>query len=258
MWALEPVLLLVFRVLTNSKNKQISSNLSFVIPFNQIHDRAYFFLKKMSNPTYSIKEEKLNVLTHAIGLALSIIALPFLIIRANQIGSWLEIVSFGVFGVSMIVLYAASTFYHNSTNEARRKKLNIFDHASIYVLIAGTYTPLVLVTLHGTVGWVLFGVTWGFALVGVILKLFFTGKYDLVSTIMYVLMGWIIVFAIKPLIANLATLGLYWLFAGGISYTIGAILYKWKGLKYNHAIFHVFVLLGTFCHFISVYIYVVW
>lgn len=211
----------------------------------------------MPNPTYSTEEEKLNVLTHAFGLVLSLIAFPFLLIRANQIGSWLEIISFGTFGVSMIVLYAASTFYHNSRNEIRRKKLNIFDHASIYVLIAGTYTPLVLVTLNGKTGWILFGITWGFALVGVILKLFFTGKYDLVSTIMYVLMGWIIIFAIKPLIANLATAGLYWLFVGGISYTIGAVLYKWERLKYNHAIFHVFVLLGTFCHFVTIYKYVV-
>jgi hemolysin III len=134
--------------------------------------------------------------------------------------------------------------------------LKIIDHASIYVLIAGTYTPFTLVTLNGTIGWVIFGTSWGLALTGIILKLFFTGKYDLISTIMYVLMGWVIVFAIKPLINNLPLEGLLWLFAGGISYTIGAILYSIKKIKFNHAIFHMFVLIGSFCHFMSVFFYV--
>ena len=134
--------------------------------------------------------------------------------------------------------------------------MNILDHATIYVLIAGTYTPFTIVTLNGTIGWVIFGISWGLALTGVILKLFFTGKYNLLSTIMYVLMGWVIVFAIKPLVNNLPSEGLIWLFAGGFSYTIGAILYSIKKIKFNHAIFHIFVLIGSFCHFMSVYFYV--
>jgi hemolysin III len=134
--------------------------------------------------------------------------------------------------------------------------LRIIDHASIYVLIAGTYTPFALVTLNGATGWVIFGVAWGLALCGITLKLFFTGKYNLVSTLMYVFMGWIIVFAIKPLIVNLSSEGLFWLFCGGMAYTIGAILYSIKILRFNHAVFHVFVLAGSASHFVSVYFYV--
>ncbi len=160
------------------------------------------------------------------------------------------------FGASLIILYAASSFYHSAKKSELRNRLNIIDHASIYVLIAGTYTPFTLVTLKGTIGWVIFGISWGLALTGIILKLFFTGKYNLMSTIMYVLMGWVIVFAIKPLINNLPLAGLLWLVAGGISYTIGAILYGIKKIKFNHAIFHMFVLMGSFCHFMSVYFYV--
>jgi hemolysin III len=134
--------------------------------------------------------------------------------------------------------------------------LKIIDHASIYVLIAGTYTPFTLVTLNGTIGWVIFGTSWGLALTGIILKLFFTGKYSQISTIMYVLMGWIIVFAIKPLFNNLPVEGLLWLFVGGLFYTIGAIVYSIKKINFNHAIFHIFVLSGSFSHFISVFLYV--
>ena len=130
------------------------------------------------------------------------------------------------------------------------------DHATIYVLIAGTYTPLTLITLNSTTGWVIFGASWGMAFTGIILKLFFTGKYNRLSTLMYVFMGWIVIFAIKPLVNNLSAEGLFWLFAGGVAYTFGAILYSIKRVKFNHAIFHMFVLLGSFCHFISVYYYV--
>ena len=205
---------------------------------------------------YSPEEEKINIISHAFAFILSIVGLPLLIIRANLHGDVWHIVSFSIFGASLIILYAASTLYHNAKRPELRKRLKIFDHASIYVLIAGTYTPFTLVTLHGTLGWVIFGIAWGLALTGIILKLFFTGKYKLISTIMYVLMGWVIVFAIKPLIANLPLDGLLWLSAGGIFYTIGAILYSIKKIKFNHAIFHVFVLFGSFCHFMSVYFYV--
>ena len=205
---------------------------------------------------YDPKEEKLNVISHAFGLVLSIIALVLLVVFASLEGSAWHIVSFSIYGASLIVLYAASRFYHNSKTPKLRYRLNIFDHASIYVLIAGTYTPFTLVVLDGWVGWTIFGVSWGLALTGVILKLFFIGKYDRISTIAYVLMGWLIVFAIKPLVQNLPIEGLLWLLGGGISYTVGAILYSIKKIKYNHAIFHIFVLLGSFCHFIAVFFYV--
>ncbi len=205
---------------------------------------------------YSPIEEKINIISHTIGLILSIVALILLVTHANLHGDLWHIVSFSIFGTSLVILYAASILYHSAKKSELRHRLKIIDHASIYVLIAGTYTPFTLVTLNSTIGWVIFGISWGLALTGIILKLFFTGKYNLISTIMYVLMGWVIVFAIKPLINNLPLEGLLWLFAGGISYTIGAIIYSIKKIKFNHAIFHVFVLFGSFCHFMSVFFYV--
>ncbi|MDX1829601.1 MAG: hemolysin III family protein [Lutibacter sp.] len=205
---------------------------------------------------YEPKEEKFNVISHAIGLVLSVIALVLLVVFASLEGTAKHVVSFSIYGASLIVLYSASTFYHYSQNPKFRKKLNIFDHAAIYVLIAGTYTPFTMLVLKGWVGWTILGVSWGLALIGIILKLFFTGRYDKISTFAYVLMGWLIIFAIKPLIDNFPIQGLIWLLAGGVFYTIGAILYSIKKLKFNHAIFHVFVLLGSFCHFIAVFFYV--
>jgi len=205
---------------------------------------------------YTPIEEKVNIISHAIGLILSIVALILLVTRAILHGDVWHIVSFSIFGSSLIILYAASTFYHSAKKPELRNRLKIIDHASIYVLIAGTYTPFTLVTLNGTIGWIIFGTSWGLALTGIILKIFFTGKYNLISTIMYVLMGWVIVFALKPLINNLPFEGFLWLLAGGISYTIGAVLYGIKKLKFNHAIFHMLVLNGSFCQFMSVFFYV--
>lgn len=205
---------------------------------------------------YDPKEEKLNVISHALGLVLSIAALVLLVVYSSLYGSAKHIVSFSIYGTSLIVLYSASTFYHYSKNPKLRKRLNIFDHAAIYILIAGTYTPFTLVILKGWIGWTIFGISWGLALTGVILKLFYTGKYDKISTFAYVLMGWLIIFAIKPLVNNLPFEGLMWLLSGGILYTIGAVLFSLKNLKYNHIIFHIFVLLGSFSHFIAVFFYV--
>lgn len=205
---------------------------------------------------YDLKEEKLNVISHAIGLVLSILALVLLVIYASKEGSAWHIVSFSIYGVSLIVLYSASTFYHYSRTPKLRHRLNIFDHAAIYVLIAGTYTPFTLVVLKGWVGWTIFGVSWGLAITGIILKLFFIGRFDKISTIAYVLMGWLIIFAIKPLVHNLPFEGLMWLLSGGIFYTVGALLYSIKKINYNHAIFHIFVLLGSFSHFMAVFFYV--
>ena len=206
---------------------------------------------------YTKSEERLNVISHAIGLFLSVIGLILLIVKAGQLSLMALKVSYWIFGSSIILLYAASTLYHSVRERKLRYRLNILDHASIYILIAGTYTPFSLVTLQGSVGWIIFGVVWALAIIGVILKLFFTGRVETLSTIMYVAMGWIIVFAVKPLIDNLSQDGLIWLFIGGISYTIGAVIFSIDRLKYNHAIFHVFVLFGTFCHFLAIYYYVI-
>ena len=205
---------------------------------------------------YPPLEEKINVTTHALGLLLSSVALVFLLARASAYGNIWHIASFGIFGLSLVFLYAASTFYHSAKKPESRNRLRIYDHASIYILIAGTYTPFTLVTLNGPTGWVIFVISWSLAISGIVLKLFFTGKYHLLSTLMYVFMGWIIVFAIKPLNENLSSEGIFWLIAGGVAYTTGAVLYSFKHIKFNHAIFHAFVLIGSFSHFVSVFFYV--
>jgi hemolysin III len=212
--------------------------------------------KLKTTKIYSALEEKLNVISHGIGFLLSISALVLLVVRSSLYGNAYHIVSFTIFGSSLVVLYAASTLYHNSKKEKVRARLNIFDHASIFILIAGTYTPYVLVSLNGVMGWILFGITWAAAAIGVTLKFFYIGKYEKLSTILYVLMGWIIIIAIKPLFESLSPNGLFWLFTGGIAYTIGAVLFSLKRLKLNHAIFHFFVLIGSASHFISIYFYV--
>ena len=210
-------------------------------------------MKENLNHHYPKKEEFLNILSHGFGLLLSVIAFPFLLIKAMGFNGFWKPASFLIYGVSMIVLYAASTLYHAAKNPKKRRKLNILDHAAIYVLIAGSYSPFCLVALDSKLGWYMFVFVWMFALAGVILKLFFTGKFDKLSTALYLLMGWQVVIFIKPLMASLSTEGLYYLFAGGVFYSVGAVLYSIKKLPYNHAIFHVFVLLGSLSHFLAIY-----
>ena len=205
---------------------------------------------------YSPLEEKINVLSHAFGLLLSLVGLVLLIDYAANFDGLLPLFSFTLYGLSLVMLYAASTFYHNTTEPKLRATLRIVDHAAICVVIAGTYTPLTLITLNGPVGWAVFAASWSLAIVGVILSLFFTGRFKILSTLIYVFMGWMIVFAIKPLMNSLDEIGLRWLIAGGLAYTLGAIIYAIKAIKFNHAIFHIFVLLGSFCHFMTIYFYV--
>lgn len=205
---------------------------------------------------YSPLEEKINITSHFIGFIFSLAALVLLLTRAALYGDIWHIISFAIFGISLTVLYAASTFYHRAKSPTLRLRLRIVDHASIYILIAGTYTPFALVTLDSPTGWIIFGATWGMAAAGIVLKLFFTGRFKLASTLMYLFMGWVIVFAIEPLTHNLSADGLFWLVTGGIAYTTGAILYAVKQIKLNHAIFHLFVLAGSFCHFAAVFFYV--
>ena len=212
--------------------------------------------KKTNIQFYSPTEEKLNIWSHAFGIFLSIIALVLLIIKAVQQDNIWMMISFPIFGVSLILLYLASTLYHASQEPQKRFKLKVFDHAAIYILIAGSYTPFTLVSLNGETGWLIFSMVWVMAFTGIILKLFFTGKFKIVSTAMYVLMGWLIVFYFQDLTASLHEKGVFYLILGGVLYTIGAILYSIKKIKFNHAIFHFFVLAGSFCHFLSIYLYV--
>ncbi len=206
--------------------------------------------------TYSVLEEQLNIWSHFAGIIFSVVALVLLLVKAFQMDHVWTYISFPIYGASMLTLYLASTLYHSAKKPKIRYHLNILDHASIFLFIAGSYTPFVLVTLNGKEGWIIFSIVWSIALIGMILKIFFTGKYNILSTVMYVLMGWIIVFSFGSLMDRLSFNGLAWLISGGIAYTVGAVFYSINKLKLNHSIFHFFVLAGSFCHFISIYGYV--
>jgi hemolysin III len=206
---------------------------------------------------YDPLEERLNILSHGLGFLLAIPATIFLVIKASLHGDPWQIVSVSIYGVSLMTLYLASTVYHASKEDKLRRRLNIFDHASIYLLIAGTYTPFVLVTLRGPWGWSLFGVVWGAAIAGIIFKLYFTGRFEKVSTVAYVLMGLVVLVAIKPLVEHLSLPGLYWLIGGGVAYIAGAVFYMQRKMKFQHALFHILVLVGSFCHYWAIYEYVI-
>ncbi len=212
---------------------------------------------KTSTQSYPFGEEFVNVLSHGIGFLLSVAALSLMVVFASIDGNARHIVGAAIFGASLVILYLASTLFHGVQKPEWRKRLNVFDHAAIYLLIAGTYTPFLLVTLNGVWGWSLFGIIWGLALAGIVFKIFYTGRFTAISTAVYVLMGWLIVIAIVPLVENLSTMGLVWLLVGGISYSVGAIFYMLDRLPFNHAIFHFFVLGGSVCHFFAVFLYVI-
>lgn len=206
--------------------------------------------------SYSPSEERLNISSHTLGLVLSVVGFCLLVHRAFYYGELIHLASFAIFGLSLIALYSASAIYHSTQDPAKRGRMRVVDHAAIYVLIAGTYTPVALIVLQGTIGWIIFSVSWALAFVGIAVKLFFTGRFKILSTSMYLAMGWLIVFAVEPLIMNFPGNGLLWLVWGGGAYTLGALLYAIKKIPFNHAIFHVCVLLGSFCHFVSIYYYV--
>lgn len=210
----------------------------------------------MTQPSgYSQTEEKLNIATHLLGAILAAIG-TVLITLKSLIYTPVHTTSVLIFGVSMVLLFSASTFYHSATDATLRAKLRVFDHCAIFVFIAGSYTPFALLVLGGEIGWWIFGISWGLAAVGVALKLFFTGRFKLLSTGVYLFMGWIIVFVVNTLIERFSAAGFNWLLAGGIAYTLGAILYSLKKLPYSHATFHVMVMVGCACHFTSVYAYI--
>lgn len=205
--------------------------------------------------TYSRREEIANAFTHGIGVPLSIAALVLLVVFASLKGTALHVVSFAIYGSTMLLLYCASTLVH-SFPEGRVKDLfETMDHSAIYLFIAGTYTPILFHVIRGTAGWVLFGVVWGLALLGIVFKAFFTKKFLFTSTLLYLAMGWLIVFAWKPLVAEFDTNGLILLVAGGLAYSFGTIFYVWRGFPYHHAIWHLFVLAGSALHFFAILLY---
>lgn len=211
----------------------------------------------MSEHHYSKGEEIANSITHGLGVLLSIAGLIVLIVYAAIDGTAVHVVSASIFGATLILLYTASTLYHSFQSPRVKRVMRILDHSGIYLLIAGTYTPFTLISLNGAWGWSLFGVVWGLALAGVIFKIFFTGRFNAVSTVIYLGMGWIAVVAIKPMLELIPAGGLWWLLAGGLAYSFGVIFYAWKKLPYAHAVWHLFVLGGSICHFFAVLLYVI-
>lgn len=208
-------------------------------------------------PKYTKNEEIMNAVTHGIGAGLSIAGLVVLVVFASMHGDAWKIVASAIYGASMIVLYTASTLYHSFSKTKVASKLNMFDHISIYYLIAGSYTPFMLVNLRGGWGWSIFGVVWACAIAGTVLKIIYGNKLRKVSTIIYLAMGWMIIIAIYPFVKNVETGGIILVVLGGLSYTVGVIFYKWKSLPFNHAIWHLFVLAGTVLQFFAVLFYVV-
>lgn len=210
---------------------------------------------------YSVAEEISHSAIHAVGSHLGAAMLALLVVFGAQSGTqvpW-KVVSGAIFGASIILLYTVSSVYHAVTHTRAKRILEVCDHMAIYFLIAGSYTPFTLVTLraaHPAIAWTIFGVVWALTLAGVILKIYTTGQWRFVSTLAYIGMGWIVVLALKPLLESLPAAGLLWLLAGGCLYTLGTAFYLWRLMPFHHAVWHLFVLAGTVCHFICVLFYV--
>lgn len=206
----------------------------------------------MSDKNYSLGEEVFSAVTHGIGAVLSILALVLLIIFSVERGTAWHVASFSIYGAAMVILYMGSTLYHSFTNLKVKKLFRKIDHMSIYILIAGTYTPFCLTVLRGPVGFTILGVVWSCAIFGIIAKAFNTGKKNKLSTLLYVIMGWIIILAFRTLYRSMPPSGLVYLIAGGVTYTLGALVYLMNKIKFNHGIWHLFVLAGSAFHFFAV------
>ncbi len=204
----------------------------------------------------TVLEEVLNSVTCGAGLLFSVAALVVLVVWAGLGGDAWRIVGASVYGSSLAMLFLFSTLYHSIPSGNAKRSFEILDHCMIYVLIAGTYTPFALVTLRGPWGWSLFGVVWGLALFGILFKVFFIARFRVLSALVYLLMGWLVIAALRPLTRNLAAAGIGWLLAGGVTYSVGLLFYGWKKLPFHHTIWHLFVLAGCACHFVAVFFYV--
>lgn len=202
-------------------------------------------------------EESANFLTHLIGAIISMVGLCFLMIKSIQHSAPCSIISSSLFGGSMILMFMASMLYHLATTPSLKKRLKIFDHSTIFLLIAGSYTPFLLITLHSTFSYMLLTAIWLIAIIGISYKLFFVYHFPKLSTICYLIMGWLSLIAIKPLHQALLPQGLNWLIYGGACYSIGVIFYLWKRLLFSHAVWHLFVIAGCACHFIAIFYYVI-
>jgi len=204
----------------------------------------------------SLKEEVASAITHGLGVIFSIVALVLLILQATKSGSAWNVTAVSIFGATMILLYLFSTLMHSLMHTRANKVLQILDHAGIYLLIAGSYTPFALITLRGPLGWTLLGIVWGVGILGIIWKLYSTGKHVWISNASYLILGWCCIFAIKPMYEALGLQGFLLLLGGGLAYSLGVIFYVWARLPYNHAIWHLFVLAGSVLIFLSIFYYV--
>ncbi len=211
----------------------------------------------MDNPPYTPAEEAANAVTHGLGALFGMVAVVLLAVFSALCGDAWHVLSCTIYGITLVLLYTASTLYHSLRNARLKRAMKVVDHASIFLLIAGTYTPFLLVPLRGPWGWTFFGLVWGIALAGIVLKLFWTGRFRLLSTLMYLAMGWIVVFAFKPLVRNLPSGALALLVAGGLLYTLGTVFYLWKKLPFGHAVWHGFVLAASICHFFCIFLYII-
>ena len=210
----------------------------------------------MKKKRYTVGEEIFSAVSHGIGAGLSVAALVTMVVRAARSGDLYAIVAAAIFGASLVILYTMSTLYHALTPVGAKKIFRIFDHATIFLLIAGTYTPYLLVTMRGTVGWVLFCILWALTAIGIVFDAIMLERFHKIEMVLYVAMGWCIVVASKTLVASLAPGGLILLLAGGVLYTVGIIFYSLKKIRYMHSIWHLFVLAGSILHYFSVYLYV--
>ena len=204
----------------------------------------------------SLIEELANSITHGIGLALSVVGMIALVVLSVMRGDAWHIAGCTTFGVTLVLLYAASTLYHTFHTPRLKRILKILDHAAIYLLIAGTYTPFTLVNLRGFWGWTLFSLVWGLSVFGILWKLVHVERFQIVSTLVYLAMGWVVLIAIKPVMSSVPSWGIVWLVSGGLFYTVGVVFFALNRLRYNHAIWHVFVMAGSICHYIAVMFYV--
>jgi hemolysin III len=202
---------------------------------------------------YSRGEELANSITHGVGWVLSIAGVVAALVRSARLGDAWIITSVAIYGSTLVLLYATSTLYHAVTSMRWKRVLRKCDHAAIFLLIAGTYTPFVLVNLRGPWGWSLFGIVWGVALAGVGFKILYAGRFVLWSSALYVLLGWLVLIAAKPMLGAVPVAGLVWLGAGGLCYTGGVAFYLWRRLRFHHAIWHLFVLAGSGCHYFAVW-----
>ena len=204
------------------------------------------------NPFYTVQEEIANSVTHGIGAGMAVAGLVILVVLAILFGDTRRVVSFSIYGGSLILLYLASTLYHSIQHAKAKKILRVFDHASIYVLIAGTYTPFLIISIQGTLGWTVLAIVWALAIIGVLWKIFFIGKFEVIATMAYVLMGWMCVVLFGEMLAKVPPAGVVLLIIGGLVYTAGVIFYAWEKLPYNHAIWHLFVLGGSIFHYFAI------